>query len=219
MQWIEKFDLFLFDLDGLLVDTERLHYQAYQVLCNRYHHQLPWDFLEYLSVAHMSNEGLRLALEPILGEAWDDLYPEKKKIYIELLQAGQLRLMPGVEKLLKELALLGSKRCVVTHSSKEQVATIKELLPLLKTIPVWITREDYLEAKPSPEGYFKALELLFDHGDKVIGFEDSFRGFQALRQTPALPILICDQKHPQLKQEELQGIHHFPSFSKIENLH
>ncbi len=81
--------------------------------------------------------------------------------------------MPGVEELLKELIELKSKRAVVTNSTKEQIETIKELLPLLKSIPLWITREDYENPKPAPDGYLKAMEVLADSGDRVIGFEDS----------------------------------------------
>ena len=216
MHWIERFDLFLFDLDGLLVDTERLHFEAYQTLCNRYDYEIPWDFMEYLGVAHASSNGLQEALEPHFGgRSWDELYVEKKKIYIETLNRGELKLMAGVEALLKELAQSRTKRCVVTHSSKEQVSAIKHFLPILKTIPVWITREDYEEPKPAADGYLKALELLLDPGDNVIGFEDSLRGFTALQQTLALPVLICDRKHPQMQAKELQEVIHFSSFSQI----
>ena len=216
MRWIERFDLFLFDLDGLLVDTERLHYQAYQALCQRYDVPLEWSFGEYLGIAHSSSEGLRESLCPLFeGRPWEELYEEKKTIYIELLNRGNLQLMPGVERLLKELASARVKRCVATHSSKEQVAAIKHFLPVLKTIPVWVTREDYERPKPHPDAYYKALELLMDPEDRVIGFEDSLRGFKALKETIALPVLICDPNHPQMGDEHLQGAVHFPSFSQI----
>lgn len=218
MRWIEKFDLFLFDLDGLLVNTEMLHYEAYQSLCSQFGYQLPWNFSEYLGVAHGSAEGLEQALHPHLSERggdWKSLYAVKKKFYQESLNKGKLSLMPGVEILLQELANSRVKRCVATHSTKEQVETIKHWLPILKTIPVWITREDYEEPKPAPDAYLKAIQLLADPGDKIVGFEDSFRGFQALQGTSALPVLICDPKHPQLKNEELSTAIHYASFEKI----
>ncbi|MGD0665742.1 MAG: HAD hydrolase-like protein, partial [Rhabdochlamydiaceae bacterium] len=43
MDWTDKFDLFLFDFDGLLVDTEELHFKAYQMLCQGRGYKLPWD--------------------------------------------------------------------------------------------------------------------------------------------------------------------------------
>lgn len=218
MRWIERFDLFLFDLDGLLVNTERLHFEAYRTLCSQYGYDIPWNFAQYLGVAHSSAEGLRQALHPHLearGGEWKTIYSEKKRIYLESLNKGKLSLMPGVEPLLKELASAGLKRCVATHSTREQVEVIKHWLPVLKTIPLWITREDYEAPKPAPDAYLKAIELLADPGDRIIGFEDSFRGLQALQGTSAHPVLICDPKHPQMKEVSLSGISHYPSFELI----
>lgn len=216
MRWIRQFDLFLFDMDGLLVDTEKLHYRAYQILCERNRATLPFDFPEYLKVAHLSDEGLKQALLPLLGGGeWSEHYEEKKKLYMELIASGEITLMPGVEKLLDSLSVQKIKRCVVTHSSKEQVSVIKKALPILNTIPLWVTREDYDAAKPAPDGYLKAIELLADPGDAIVGFEDSFRGFSALKGTYALPVLICDPAHPQLRLDALKDAIHFSSFSSI----
>lgn len=218
MRWIQHFDLFLLDMDGLLVDTERLHFQAYQTLCSENNQQLPWDFPAYLGVAHSSHDGLQKALLPLLGGVdWAPFYERKKAIYQKLLIGGKLELLPGVAKLIEELSTTGKKRCVVTHSSKDQVDAIKDALPALKSIPVWITREDYDQPKPAPDGYAKAFEVLADPGDRVVGFEDSLRGLQSLKGTLAMPVLICDPSHPQMKSSELEGVHHFTSFTKIPN--
>lgn len=220
MHWIERFDLFLLDLDGLLVDTEALHYEAYKTLCARYDYELPWTFYEYLHVAHGSADGLKKTIYPHLREKvndWDALYQEKSKIYMQLLESGKLSLMPGVEGFLEELSWGRFKRCVATHSSKAMIEIIKHSLPILKTIPVWISREDYEDPKPAPDAYLKAMELLADPGDQVIGFEDSVRGIQALQGANAFPILICDPVHPQLKEDALVDIKHFPTIQSIPN--
>lgn len=79
MDWIKEFSLFLFDFDGLLVNTEYLHYQAYQKLVASYGFNLGWSFEKYCSIAHASAEGLRieiLAQFPQLRNkgSWDTLY-------------------------------------------------------------------------------------------------------------------------------------------------
>jgi len=216
MRWIQHFDLFLLDMDGLLVDTEKLHFQAYQTLCSHHDKELPWDFTGYLEVAHSSHDGLKKALLPLIGkEDWSSLYALKKKIYEGFLTKGKLELMPGVEAFVEELGTARAKRCVVTNSTREQADIIKQFLPVLKTIPIWITREAYGNPKPAPDGYAKAIEVLADPGDRIVGFEDSLRGIQSLQGTHAMPVLICNPSHPQLRSSHLEGVQHFTSFTKI----
>nr|NGX47140.1 hypothetical protein [Chlamydiota bacterium] len=101
MRWMKQFDLFLLDLDGLLVDTEPLHFAAYQTLCKRHGYELSWDLQEYLGIAHASSGGLQKAIHPHLGgKDWNALYQEKKKIYLELLHSEEIALLPGVEAFL-----------------------------------------------------------------------------------------------------------------------
>ena len=197
MKWIEKFDLFLFDFDGLLVDTERLHFLAYQTLCKRHNCELSWSFEHYCTIAHADAEGLKKEIYqafPLLYQkepSWQNLYMEKKRIYLELLENGRLQLMPGVETLLNALFKSNISRAVATHSPREQIEKIKSSLPILNSIPNWITREDYIHPKPAPDAYLTAIERVGKSTDRIIGFEDSLRGLRALQATPALAVLIA----------------------------
>ncbi len=204
MDWINKFDLFLFDFDGLLVDTEGLHFEAYQQLCAKYDCKLPWTLDQFFNIAHTSALGIRNEIERLFpqmldGTSWDVLYSEKKSIYQKLLQSGNLSLLPGVQPLLEKLSLLNKKRCVVTNSTLPQIELIKSHIPVLQTIPYWFTRESYTNPKPAPDGYLKALQELKRPQDRVIGFEDSLRGLKALEQAGVEnTVLICMSSHPQL---------------------
>lgn len=221
MKWLQQFDLILLDFDGLLVNTEELHFEAYRLLCAENGCNLDWDFNRFCAIAHASATGLRetiYAQFPQLQASqpnWDHLYARKKQLYLDLLVPEKLALLPGVDKLLKELSLQGIKRCVATNSAKEQIERIRHALPLLSSIPVWITREQYQQPKPAPDAYLKAIELLADAGDRVVGFEDSMRGIHALQGASAVPVLICSKHHPQLKDESLKGVIHFTSFEEI----
>jgi beta-phosphoglucomutase len=221
MKWIHQFDLILLDFDGLLIGSEQLQLQAYQALCAEEGFTLNWDFHHFCAISHTSSTGLQEAIYaefPLLYSReprWEVLRARKNQIYTDLLKLGKLQLLPGVEQLLKELSLARIKRCVVTHSAKEQVELVKRQLPLLTTIPLWITREQYAEPKPAPDGYLKALQLLADRGDRIVGFEDSLRGVQALEQASIPSVLICCKTHPQLKSPLLKGVKHFASFTEL----
>ena len=218
MKWIRDFQLFLFDFDGLLVDTEGLHYAAYVNMMARRGYRLDWSYAQYSQMAHLNATAIKEGLYaqfPDLDPNWDQVYNEKKEAYLELLGSGKLKLMPGVEPLLKELEKANIRRCVVTHSLLEQTRLIRAKMPVLNSIPKWVTREDYEKPKPDPECYLRAIQLYGQAGDKIIGFEDSVRGLQALKGTPALPVLVCPSHHPLLEIATEGDVVHFESFEEI----
>ena len=226
MQWIHNFQLFLFDFDGLLVNSEELHYLAYKRMCANRGVDLNWTFEEYCSLAHYSAEGVRKKIYadyPLLTEqglSWDVLYSEKKQAIFNLLNEGYVHTMPGVESLLLKLEQANIKRCVVTHSSYELVNIVRKKNPILNTIPFWITREDYKNPKPDSECYLKAISTLAKETDQVIGFEDTPRGLTALMGTRATSVLICQANYPEIPQLLENGALHFRSFERIpDNLH
>ncbi len=221
MRWIEDFELFLFDLDGLLVNTENIHYQAYLNMLKRRGFNLDWTFLKFCEVAHFDDDSLKDGVYfvfPNLFEQepnWEVLKKEKNNIYLELLKSSKINLLQGVEKLLNELQKKNKKRCVVTNSSKMMTNIIRLKQPLLEKIPHWITREDYLIPKPNPDCYLHAISLYGQKGDRIIGFEDSLRGIKALQQTPAYCVLIGPLLDPRADSILTKDIFHFKSFEDI----
>jgi len=221
MKWIDAFHLFLFDLDGLLVNTENIHYQAYINMLKRRGFNLDWTFLKFCEVAHFTDDSLQegvYAVFPNLFEQepnWEVLKKEKNIIYLDLLKSSKIDLLPGVEKLLKELHENNKKRCVVTNSAKIMTDVIKAKQPFLKTIPNWITREEYLQPKPNPDSYLHAISLFGEKKDRIIGFEDSLRGVRALQQTSAYPVLIDPLLEPRADCILTKAMFHFKSFEDI----
>lgn len=221
MKWVEDFQLFLFDLDGLLVNTENIHYQAYIDMLRRRGFNLDWTFLKFCEVAHFDDDSLKEGVYAIFPDLfkqepnWDVLRKEKNLIYMDLLKSSRVDMLPGVEKLLNELEKKNIKRCVVTNSSKEMADMIKARQSFLKTIPHWITREDYLLPKPNPDCYLHAISLFSEKGNRIIGFEDSLRGIKALQQTPAYPVLIGPFLDPRAHAILTKEVFHFPTFEDI----
>jgi HAD superfamily hydrolase (TIGR01509 family) len=221
MNWIRDYQLFLFDFDGLLVDTEQLHFASYREMCFRHRCEMNWDFQRFCREAHSKAMGIWDALAREFPRIFEDepckevLYEEKKSIYVELLKRARLELMEGAESLLTALADRGIKRAVVTNSPREHIEMIKKSLPLLQSIPVWITREDYSQPKPSPEGYLKAIERLAEAGDKMIGFEDTLKGLKALLAAGVESVLVCPTQSEHVQEGISLGAKHFASLSLI----
>ncbi len=222
MQPMPQFDLYLFDFDGVLVDTEELHFLAYQRMLEQRGFQLRWDFEEYSKIALFKSMGLREKMYQDLPDlyhqepVWEVLYAEKKAHYLDILSTVPVRLMAGVEELLQKLACSQTRRCVVTHSPRIQIERICERQPILQTIPHWITRECYEKPKPDSECYRHAIQLYSQPGDRIVGFEDSPRGMRALAGTEATPFLITSFLTPsqiaELASQVNQRFIHFPSF-------
>ncbi|MCB1109925.1 MAG: HAD family phosphatase [Chlamydiia bacterium] len=221
MSWFLDYSPIFFDFDGLLVDTERLHFQAYQNMLENHGVSLSWDFPTFTSIAHKSSEGLRhtiTAHAPSLveSETWESLYAQKKEAYQALLEVGSLELMPGAQTILETVQCAQIPHAVVTNSTRKQTELIREKIPTLNQIPHWITREDYARAKPAPDAYLKAIEVL-GGSDKMLGFEDALRGVRALKDAAITPVLICPPDHPQMAEVAEGSLHYFSSFENLFN--
>lgn len=210
----KNFNLFLFDFDGLLVDTEYLHYLAYKKMFLEKSFFLDWSFEKYCSIAHVSSEFFKEKIYkkfPLLYEKekdWEKLKELKLLVYIKMLEENKICLMPGVKNFLYILKKENKRSCVVTNSYKNTTDVIRKKNKILNFIDFWVTREDYNLAKPNPESYLLAIDKYGKKEDKIIGFEDSVKGFLALKKTRAVPILISKDPY----EKKLGKIVHFISF-------
>lgn len=177
---------FLLDLDGTLADTEPLHYKAYQFACRDFNIPFDWDFHTFCVHAHGDSLGVatQLGLNP---DEWDKLYACKKHYYLQSLQTKELKYVPGADRFLSTLQEKNKISAIVTNSPIEQLDRLSYTLPLLKTVTFALTREDYSKAKPSPQGYLKAINIFmekheFTSNKNIAGFEDSPKGVVALER-------------------------------------
>lgn len=190
---VQKAHLLLFDLDGLLVDTEPFHWEAYKSACETLGGRLPWDFQEYLILAGRSATAIQEALQNVQPgifqkHTWEELYRIKKAQVQKLLEQESIPLMPGVKAFI-ELHRQKPK-AIVTHSPKAFSDLILKTHPFLSQVPCWIYREKYTVPKPSPESYLLACREMNVDPTKALGFEDTLRGIDALVQAGCTPILV-----------------------------
>lgn len=223
MKWIDHYQLFLFDFDGLLVNTEEMHYNAYKRMMQRRGVDFTWDFNRYCQSAHYTSDRFRKEVFidfPALKEqdpTWEILYKEKQEAIQEILKENPPNLMEGVEKLLNHLHDSGIKHCVVTHSPFELIFTVRKIHPVLDRIPFWITRNDYTHPKPDPECYRLAITKYSVPHDKIIGFEDTPRGLTALLGTEATPVLVTKVPYPEIPSFIQKGVRVVDSIESLNN--
>ena len=173
------------------------------------------DFPSYIKLAHHSSgtalKDYIFQKFPQITDDWASLRGEKLKIYTQMIEEGNVKLMPKVEEFLSFVLEGSFHTCVVTNSPKKDIDIICNHLPLLNQIPKWFTRETYARPKPHPDGYLSALNYFSDiPREKVVGFEDSLKGIEALKAAKIFPILVCDKK---LLETSFNDLLHLESLS------
>lgn len=167
------------DNDGVLVDTERLYFQASQ------------EALGHIGVALEEHQFASLSLgqgrsifdlaqqHGHSAESLQSLRDWRNRRYTELLNSHDT-VMPGVKESLGRLfGKLGM--AIVTSSLRDHFDIIHSRSGLLPYFDFVLTREDYMRTKPSPEPYLLALRRSGLHPDQCLVVEDSPRGLAAAK--------------------------------------
>lgn len=170
-----SYDAVLFDFDGVLVDSEPLHYECWAQIVGRFGLPLSWD--EYVSrCIGVSDRAMIQALcdircRPDLFEEIWTLYPEKKRIFRERIVMNVP--MPEATRELLE-SLDGLKLAVVSSSGRAEVEPPLAAAGVAARFSAIVCGEDVREHKPSPEPYLLAARRL--NVSRALVVEDSEAG-------------------------------------------
>ena len=165
------------DNDGILVDTEKLYYKANKEIFSSIGIDLTVDI--YIENFLIQSKGTwHLAVKKGLNdEQIHRLRAERNKLYGSLIEK-ELKIIDGVEDTLQKLRgkfIMG----IVTSSRKDHFDIIHGRTGLLKYFDFTITSDDFLEPKPNPEPYLKALAQTGLKAEECVAIEDSERGLIA----------------------------------------
>lgn len=165
------------DNDGVLVDTERLYFQANrEVLAD-----LGFDLSTELYREHwlLSWTGL-LAIGESLGftpARIEELRNARDVRYAHLLETEDI-LIPGVEETVRELSK-HVLQAIVTSSKRDHFEIIHRRTGLLEHFQFTVAAGDYARSKPAPDPYLVALERAGVSPADCLVIEDSERGLRA----------------------------------------
>ncbi|MBW1617395.1 MULTISPECIES: beta-phosphoglucomutase [Empedobacter] len=176
-----KTKAFIFDLDGVIVDTAKYHYLAWKKLANN----LNIDF------THEHNELLKgvsrvRSLEIILGlgnvEASDEQKNEwliqKNKEYLEYIdKMDDSEILPGVMDVLNFLK--ENNQPIILGSASKNARPILEKVNILNYFDDIVDGNDVSNAKPDPEVFIVGAKKANQTNENSIVFEDSVAGIEA----------------------------------------
>jgi len=172
---------YLFDLDGTLVDSEKLKGKALVATCNLFGGNVNIDV--YKQVMGKSWEFVANHFFKVTGikPKMETFNSEFKNIYQDLL-FNELEPNLNSVAFLTKLKEKGKRIGLVSSASLWMVDQILSQLKLSDFFEIVITKEDVMKHKPDPEAYLLAIEKLSIASSEVLIFEDSYPGLMAAQR-------------------------------------
>jgi len=167
----------LFDLDGTLVNTDPVHYQAWQEMLLRFGLKMDENFYKSRISGRLNSVILQDILPQLSLQQQEEFATEKEAMFRQL--ATQLQPLPGLSQLLAWTEEHQIKRALVTNAPRLNANFMLEVLGLTKTFSPIIIAEDEIAGKPHPAPYQAALRKLQLTPDQAIAIEDSPSGIRS----------------------------------------
>lgn len=170
---------FLFDLDGVMVDSNRLHVDSWKEVARRHGHPCP-------APDHIGKCGLRttavireLLRWPVSREEAGRLGYEKEEIYREWIRRDGIPAIPGVREFVAAARAQGIRCAVGSSAPRENVDLCLQVLRLEDAFGATVSGADVSRGKPAPDIFLEAAARLGVPPSDCLVFEDAPAGLQA----------------------------------------
>jgi HAD superfamily hydrolase (TIGR01509 family) len=168
----------IFDLDGILVDSEWLSFVEWQKLARQHggtledsvFPELVGTTAEETAALVMRHAGVGFDVPESCAAIWR-LVTERLKREIEPL--------PGSPELVRSLVRRGYPLAIASNSLSDYIENALEGLGMAAYFPVWASRDQVAEGKPAPDVYLLAADRLGIAPERCLAIEDSRVGVQA----------------------------------------
>lgn len=185
---------FIFDLDGVIVDTAKYHYLAWKNLANA----LGFDFTEEQNellkgVSRVKSLEILLSLGKVSlsEEKKQVLLHQKNKEYLEYVnKMTSEEILPGVNDLLNFLEINDIKYAL--GSASKNAPLILEKVGLLNRFTAIVDGNDVSKAKPDPEVFLIGAKKLGINPENCVVVEDAIAGIEAANAAKMISIGIGD---------------------------
>lgn len=187
---------FIFDLDGVIVDTAKYHFLAWKALAK----SIEIDFsieqneqLKGVSRVRSLEKILAWGHKTISDEQFTALMQKKNEEYLSYIaQMGESEVLPDVPRIIN--SIIESKQGIALGSASKNARQILKKVSLLNVFEAIVDGNDVTKAKPDPEVFLKGAEALGIKPEHCIVFEDSVAGVQAANIANMISIGIGDKE-------------------------
>lgn len=182
----------IFDMDGLMLDTERIYYRGWQEAARAYGYEITWEI--YTQIVARNSEYIGRVLKRLLGEElpYEALVAKKRALCDEIVSREGITKKPGLMHLLSELEVRGIKKAVATSSYREKALRYLALAEIDQRFDGIICGNEVEESKPNPDIFLKAAKLIGVRAEECLVLEDSRLGIEAAKRAGMTGIFIPD---------------------------
>ncbi|WP_349629474.1 HAD family hydrolase [Motilimonas eburnea] len=189
-----NFKAAIFDMDGLLLDTERVCMRVFQQACQ--HLQVPFDQTTYLSIIGRNAAGIEQILRDFYGADYPAVHQAWRERYNAIVLHQAIPVKTGVIELLEWLKSNQIPIAVATSTRKEVAQVKLQLAQLDHYFDQVTTGCEVVHGKPAPDIYLLAAQRLGIAPEHCLAFEDSNNGVRAAVAANMMAYQIPDLTQP-----------------------
>jgi HAD superfamily hydrolase (TIGR01509 family) len=204
----------IFDMDGLMLDTESLAARAWQSAA--IHFDVEFDALLSRRMIGRNGVGCRELLAMHYGASFPvvALMDKWHEAYVDLIASEGLAVKPGLSELLSLLEAMRIPKAVATSTGRAGALSKLQQANLLDRFPVLVGGNEVSQGKPAPDIFLKAASQLGVPPGDCLVLEDSEPGVTAAWSARMLPIMIPDL-HPPSDELLARGLLVMPSLHDV----
>jgi len=182
----------IFDMDGLMVDTEPLYSKAMSQVAEKRGKSFTLEIKQKL-MGRRAIESLTIFKEHLgLNESPEELLLEREEIYGKLL-AQNITPMPGLFKLLELLNKLGLRKAIASSSKQRWIELIINKLGIVDQFEIIVSGEEIKHGKPDPEIYLLTSKKLNLAPEECLVLEDALSGVASAKAAKMKCITVPNQ--------------------------
>ncbi|RKS93892.1 HAD superfamily hydrolase (TIGR01509 family)/HAD superfamily hydrolase (TIGR01549 family) [Flavobacterium limicola] len=172
----------IFDMDGVIVDTEPVHRYAYFKQFDELNITVTEDMYTSFTGFSTRNTFQKLKEVFVIEQEVEDLIQRKRTIFNDSFDSkADLELLEGVENLIKELYQNGMQLILASSASKVTIERVFSRFKLHEYFTHVVSGEDFPKSKPHPAIFEHAASLSIAPKEKCIVIEDSTNGIKAAK--------------------------------------
>ena len=192
----------IFDMDGLMIDSERVTFECYQERLKDMNLTMDEEF--YKTLLGKPIKGIYQRFYDVYGNDFpiENVIQDVHQLMAERFETEGVPVKKGLVELLHYLKDNNYKTIVATSSNRDHVDKILAQAKITEFFDDSICGDEVTKGKPNPEVFLKSCQKLGVNVDEAIVLEDSEAGIQASYDANIKVICIPDMKYPEKQYEE-----------------